>query len=204
MYRFLAGVVSAILLFLIIFYFFRQRQEREEIQLNTALIEQEIKQVGKLIVTEGHFSQILSYKNTRRNYFDIFSANKKALVIVNAKVTIGYDLRQIQTEIDPEARQVRITRIPEPEVNIYPDLQYYDVSQDYFNKFDAADYNKIKGRINTILEEKIDQSDLKSDARERLLTELSGIYILTKTMGWSLHFEETTINSTEDLKGLEF
>lgn len=204
MYRFLAGIVTAILLFLMIFYFVKKKNEKEELQLNTALIEQEIKQVGKLIVTEGHFSQILSYKNTRRNYFDIFTANKKALVIVNAKVTIGYDLRQIQTEIDPGARQVRITRIPEPEVNIYPDLQYYDISQDYFNKFDAADYNKIKGRINTILEQKINQSDLKSDARERLLTELSRIYILTKTMGWSLNFEETTINSPEELKGLDF
>jgi len=204
MYRFLAGIVTAILLFLMIFYFVKEKNEKEELQLNTALLEQEIKQVGKLIVTEGHFSQILSYKNTRRNYFDIFSANKKALVIVNAKVTIGYDLRQIQTDIDPELRQVRITSIPEPEINIYPDLQYYDISQDYFNKFDAADYNKIKGRINTILEEKINQSDLKSDARERLLTELSRIYILTKTMGWSLHFEETIINSPEELKGLDF
>lgn len=204
MYRFLAGIVTAILLFLMIFYFVKEKNEKEELQLNTALLEQEIKQVGKLIVTEGHFSQILSYQNTRRNYFDIFSANKKALVIVNAKVTIGYDLRQIQTEIDPELRQVRITSIPEPEVNIYPDLQYYDISQDYFNKFGAADYNKIKGRINNILEEKINQSDLKSDARERLLTELSRIYILTKSMGWSLHFEETTINSPEELKGLEF
>ncbi|MFO7824543.1 MAG: DUF4230 domain-containing protein [Cyclobacterium sp.] len=187
-----------------IFYFVKEKNEKEELQLNTALLEQEIKQVGKLIVTEGHFSQILSYQNTRRNYFDIFSANKKALVIVNAKVTIGYDLRQIQTEIDPELRQVRITSIPEPEVNIYPDLQYYDISQDYFNKFGAADYNKIKERINNILEEKINQSDLKSDARERLLTELSRIYILTKTMGWSLHFAETTINSPEELRGLEF
>ncbi len=204
MYRFLAGIVTAILLFLMIFYFVKEKNEKEELQLNTALLEQEIKQVGKLIVTEGHFSQILSYQNTRRNYFDIFSANKKALVIVNAKVTIGYDLRQIQTEIDPELRQVRITSIPEPEVNIYPDLQYYDISQDYFNKFGAADYNKIKERINNILEEKINQSDLKSDARERLLTELSRIYILTKTMGWSLHFAETTINSPEELRGLEF
>ncbi len=204
MYRFLAGIVTALLLYGAIQFFIRQNNEQQEIQQNTALLEQQIKQVGKLLVTEGHFSQVLSYKNTRKNYFDIFSANKKALVIINAKVTVAYDLRQLKTEIDQEAKQVRIISIPEPEINIYPDLQYYDVSQDYFNKFDAADYNKIKGSVSQILEDKIQQSDLKEDARERLLTELSKIYLLTGTMGWSLHFEETSINSPEELKGLAF
>ncbi|MDN3690696.1 DUF4230 domain-containing protein [Cyclobacterium jeungdonense] len=204
MYRFLAGIVTALLLYGAIQFLIRQNNEQQEIQQNTALLEQQIQQVGKLLVTEGHFSQVLSYKNTRKNYFDIFSADKKALVIINAKVTVAYDLRQLISEIDPEAKQVRIISIPEPEINIYPDLQYYDVSQDYFNKFDAADYNKIKGSVYKILDEKIQQSDLKADARERLLTELSKIYLLTGTMGWSLHFEETTINSPEELKGLEF
>lgn len=204
MYRFLAGIVTALLLYGIIQFLIRQNSEKQEIQQNTALLEQQILQVGKLLVTEGHFSQVLSYKNTRKNYFDIFSANKKALVIINAKVTVAYDMRQLKTEIDPEAKQVRIISIPEPEINIYPDLQYYDVSQDYFNKFDAEDYNKIKGSVYKILEEKIQKSDLKADARERLLTELSKIYLLTGTMGWSLHFEETSINSPEELKGLEF
>ncbi|WP_162415833.1 DUF4230 domain-containing protein [Cyclobacterium roseum] len=204
MYRFLAGIVTALLLYGAIQFIIRQNNEQQEIQQNTALLEQQIQQVGKLLVTEGHFSQVLSYKNTRKNYFDIFSANKKALVIINAKVTVAYDLRQLKTEIDQEAKQVRIISIPEPEINIYPDLQYYDVSQDYFNKFDAADYNKIKGSVYQILEEKIQQSDLKADARERLLTELSKIYLLTGTMGWSLHFEETSINSPEELKGLAF
>lgn len=204
MYRFLAGIVTALLLFGAIQFIIRQNNEQQEIQQNTALLEQQILQVGKLLVTEGHFSQVLSYKNTRKNYFDIFSANKKALVIINAKVTVAYDLRLLKTEIDQEAKQVRIISIPEPEINIYPDLQYYDVSQDYFNKFDAEDYNKIKGSVHKILEEKIQQSDLKADARERLLTELSKIYLLTGTMGWSLLFEETSINSPEELKGLEY
>ncbi|WP_162340592.1 DUF4230 domain-containing protein [Cyclobacterium salsum] len=204
MYRFLAGIVTALLLYGAIQFIIRQNSEQQEIQQNTALLEQQIQQVGKLLVTEGHFSQVLSYKNTRKNYFDIFSANKKALVIINAKVTVAYDLRQLKTEIDQEAKQVRIISIPEPEINIYPDLQYYDVSQDYFNKFDAADYNKIKGSVYQILEDKIQQSDLKEDARERLLTELSKIYLLTGTMGWTLHFEETSINSPEELKGLAF
>lgn len=125
-------------------------------------------------------------------------------MIVNAKVTVAYDLRQIKTEIDQENKQVIILEVPEPEINIYPDLKYYDISQDYFNKFDAADYNKIKGSVDKMIQTKVDQSDLKANAKERLINELSKIYILTNSLGWSLQYQEMTINSPTDLDNLKF
>jgi hypothetical protein len=204
MYRFLAGVIVTLLLVMTAWYVVSKKEEKQEIQFNSALIQQQISQVGKLIVTEGNFSQVMSYSNTRKNYFDIFSSNKKALVIINAKVTVGYDLRQLQTLIDEETKTVRITNIPPPEINIYPDLSYYDVTQDYFNKFGAADYNKIKDSVQKMMEEKVAQSNLKSDAKQRLLSELSKIYILTNSMGWTLTFEETVVSDLNMLERLDF
>jgi len=203
MVRFLAGVIVTLVLVLTAWFLFSKKEEKQEIQYHSALIQQQINQVGKLIVTEGQFSQVMSYRNTRKNYFDIFSANKKALVIVNAKVTVGYDLRKIQTDIDEANRTVRITNIPPPEINIYPDLSYYDVTQDYFNKFGAEDYNKIKDTVHKMMEDKVSQSNLKDDAKERLLNELSKIYILTNSMGWTLAYEETVITNLETLQQLE-
>lgn len=203
MYRFIAGVILTLVVVLAVYFIADKNQESQELKFNTALIQQQITQVGKLIVTEGNFSQVVSYKNTRKNYFDIFSANKKALVIVNAKVTVGYDLRQIRTEIDETAKTVRIVHIPPPEINIYPDIEYYDVTQDYFNKFEAQDYNKIKSSVNQLIEAKINQSNLKTDARERLLSELAKIYILTQSMGWTLSYEEEIIDSLDDFDLLE-
>ncbi|WP_339902441.1 DUF4230 domain-containing protein [uncultured Cyclobacterium sp.] len=204
MLRFLAGIITAIVVIWSFQYFVEKSNQKDEVQLNSAILEQQIRQVGKLIVTEGQFSQVLSYKNTKKNYFDIFSANKKALVIVNAKVTVAYDLRQIKTEIDQENKQVVILSLPDPEINTYPDLKYYDISQDYFNQFDEADYNKIKGSVDKMIQAKIDQSDLKANAKERLINELSKIYILTNSLGWSLHYQETTIGSASDLDNLKF
>lgn len=123
---------------------------------------------------------------------------------MNAKVTVAYDLRQIKTEIDQENKQVVILSLPDPEINTYPDLKYYDVSQDYFNQFDEADYNKIKGSVDKMIQAKIDQSDLKANAKERLINELSKIYILTNSLGWSLQYQETTINVPTDLDNLNF
>jgi hypothetical protein len=202
MYRFIAGIIISLVAVLLIQLCVSKKEEKQELTMNTALIQQQINQVGKLVVTEGHFSQVVSYRNTRRNYFDIFSANKKALVIVNAKVTVGYDLRQVMTEIDEQNRTVRITYIPEPEINIYPDIEYYDITQDYLNKFGAEDYNKIKTRVQTMMEEKINQSHLKENAKERLVSELSKIYILTASMGWTLQYREEVIDSIEGLDEL--
>ncbi len=204
MYRFLAGVVLTLILGVSVFFLLQRKEEKEELRLNSAMIQQQINQVGKLIVTEGNFSQIVSYRNTRRNYLDIFAANKKALVVVNAKVTVGYDLREIKTEIDEANKTLRLIHIPSPEINIYPDIEYYDITQDYFNKFGADDYNKIKNRVNQMMEEKIKQSNLESNAKDRLLSELAKIYILTQSMGWTLTYEESIIESMDDLDRFQF
>lgn len=204
MNKFLLGVVFTAVIVCAVFFFFQKSEEREELKYNTALIQQQIQQVGKLVVTEGNFSQVTTYQNTRKNYLDLFSSKKKALVIVNAKVTISYDLRQITTSIDELSKTLTITSIPDAEVNIYPDIEYYDVTQEYFNKFGAEDYNKIKGTVTKMIEEKVDASDIKENAKGRLISELQKIYILTNSMGWTLKYNDQPIESLNGLERLNF
>ena len=204
MNRFLLGVLSTAVVAVVLFFFVQKNEEKEDLQYNTALIQQQIQQVGKLVVTEGSFSQVTSYKNTKKNYLNIFASRKKALVIVNAKVTVSYDLSRITTSIDENSKMVTITSIPEAEINIYPDIEYYDVSQDYFNQFEAGDYNKIKGTVTKMIEEKIEASDLKKNAKDRLITELQKIYILTNSMGWTLNYNDQTIESLDGLERFSF
>src|SRR5690606_12539788 len=204
MNKFILGVLSTAVLLVGIFFFVTKNEEKQELAYHTALIQQQIQQVGKLVVTEGQFSQVTSYKNTKRNYLNIFSSNKKALVVVNAKVTVSYDLRQITTSIDGASKTVTIQSIPEAELNIYPDIEYYDVTQEYFNQFIAEDYNKIKDTVTKMIEEKVEASDIKENAKHRLISELQKIYILTNSMGWTLKYNEQTIESLNGLERFNF
>jgi len=68
-----------------------------------------------------------------------FCDDKKALVVVNAEVTVAYDLAKIDFEVDDENKTLYIKSIPEPEIKINPDFEYYDVSADYLNPFEASD-----------------------------------------------------------------
>jgi hypothetical protein len=184
-------------------YFESKQEQRDQLEESTNLIQKQIKNVGKLVVTEGSFSQVYSFKDSKRFYLDVFSARKKALIIVNAEVSIAYDLSKLKTEVNPEDKTVTITYIPDEEISINPNIQYYDVTQDYLNQFEAADYNKIQKRIEKSLMEKIEKSSLKSNAKNRLVSELQKIYILTNSMGWTLIYEGKQFKSSNELESIK-
>ena len=91
-------------------YWDQKNDERESLEENTALIQEQIRNVGKLVVTEGTFSQVFTYKNSKSFYFDVLSARKKALIVVNAEVSVAYDLSKLDIEVDEEGKRVIIKR----------------------------------------------------------------------------------------------
>ncbi|TFG76308.1 MAG: DUF4230 domain-containing protein [Flavobacteriales bacterium] len=160
---------------------------------NSMLIQQQIENVSKLIVTEGHFAEIYNYKDSQQLFGPLLTANKKALVVVNAEVTVAYDLNQLDFNVDAATKTLEVKNIPEPEIKINPDFEYYDISADYFNPFSAADYNTIKRNVNASLMKKVEASSLKHNARNRLISELAKFYVLTNSMGWTLTYEGRTV-----------
>ncbi len=203
MRKIIVGALTALLFVFAFHYCSNKNENRQQLSERTALIQKELLNVGKLIVTEGHFSQVFTYEDTRKFYFDVLSARKKAIVIVNAKVTVGYDLSKIVTVVDQNSKTVTITYIPKEEVNIYPDIEYYDVTQDYLNQFDAKDYNVVKQRVDKLIQNKIDNSDIRANAKNRLISELQKIYILTNTLGWTLKYNEDVIENEEAFQELK-
>lgn len=203
MRNFLLGACLVLLIVFGIRYCENRNDQQEILRANSELIQEQIKNVGKLVVTEGTFSQVYSYKDSKKFYLDIFSARKKALIVVNAKASVAYDLSKLKVEVNEETKTVNITHIPEEEISISPDINYYDVSQDYLNQFEAEDYNKIKNRIEGSLRKKIENSALKSNAKNRLISELQKLYILTNSMGWTLEYKSKPLqdpNSFEKVK----
>jgi preprotein translocase subunit YajC len=200
MKRIVFGFLIAVVVLLGIWYFFNAKQEREELRASSELIQKQVLQVGKLIVTEGYYSKVFTFKNSQNLFMNFWKSDKKALVVVNAKATVEYDLRQLETEIDIENKTLILKKIPEPVLNIYPDIEYYDVTQDYFNSFEAKDYNKIKTSVTAQIRAQIEKSDLMDNSRERLMVELTNFYVLTKSLGWTLMYEEQIIDNPEHLK----
>lgn len=178
-------------------------KDKTTLQENSALIQEQIRNVSKLVVTEGHFSQVFTYKNSKAIFANLVNVEKKALVVVNADVTVSYDLSQIEYEVNEASKTLKILSIPKEEINISPDFEYYDITADYLNPFKAEDYNKIKDKVRAQLMKKIEASNLKSNAQNRLISELSKFYILTSSLGWTLQYEGNSIKSSDDLQNIK-
>lgn len=200
MKKVLIGAVIALASVLIYRSCADDREQKTILEENSMLIQQELKNVSKLIVTEGHFAEVYNYKDSKELFGPLITAHKKALVVVNADVTIAYDMAQIQYEVDEENRVLKIVQIPEPEIKISPDFEYYDVTADYLNPFNAGDYNAIKRNVNASLMKKIEASSLRSNAENRLVSELSRILVLTNTMGWTLVHENMPVENIGQLE----
>lgn len=192
-----AGLIGTIVL-LFKFCDFKKSDDATTID-GAGLIQQQILNVGKLIVTEGHFSEVITYKNQEKYLMGLVTFDKKALIIVNADVTVAYDLHQMKYDIDEANKTISILYIPKEEIKINPDIKFYDVEQSKLNPFTGDDYNKINASVKVSLAKKIQKSTLKSNAQNRLISELSQLLITTKNLGWVLKYDGKVIESNSEL-----
>jgi hypothetical protein len=202
--KWLMIVLFGLVLFFGYKYFTKSNHETS-VEYDTALIQQQIKNVGKLVVTEGHFSEVMTYKDQKKYLGNLISFDKKALVVINADVTVSFDLSKVQYDIDAPNKTLTIKSIPKEEIKISPDIKYYNVDQSTFNEFTGDDYNKINKIAKENLSKKIEKSSLKSNAKNRLISELSKILVVTNSMGWKLQYNGEVVNSdkefTQKIKG---
>jgi uncharacterized membrane protein YfhO len=198
--RIIVGAVLVVTIVLAFKFCEFKKEDDSSLDYNTNLIQQQIVNVGKLVVTEGHFSEVVTYKNQQKYMMDMLSFEKKALIIVNADVTVSYDLHQMKYDIDEKNKTITILSIPKEEIKISPDIKFYDVEQSQMNPFTGEDYNKINKSVKANLAKKIEKSSLKSNAQNRLISELSKILILTNTMGWKLQYDGKVIANEKELQ----
>jgi len=199
MRNFIGGIAIAVILFGVFRYCENQKDQKVNLTVASNLIEKEIKNVSKLIVSEGHYAKVYTYKDAKTYYFDFLTAEKKAVLIANAAVQISYDLSALEITTNAESQTVSITNIPDPEVKLFPKIEYYDLQQGFLNTFEAADYNKMNEQVEANLKAEIAASALMKNAQNRLIAELQKLFILTNAQGWTLVYEEKPISTNTQL-----
>jgi len=181
---FLLGILVMALLAIIYRVFFTSKSAEVDIEATTIM--KSVESISKLMVLEGQFTETYTYQERSKVFFDLIPQEKKAIVILNAKVLIGYDLKKMVIFIDKENKKLLIEKLPKEEVNIIPDLKFYDVQTSTFTNFTKDDINKVQEDAKDKIEQQIDQSNLRVQARQRLLENLSSVINLTQAIGWTV------------------
>ena len=164
---------------------YEKKEEKNE-QQQIQVVLNGIQNLSKLVVSEGVFSEMYSFSDTKKYLYDYLSFEKKAMLSVNAKVEVGYDLSALKIQIDSIGKQIIINKIPDEEVLISPEIKYFDLQQSQFNTFSKSELNKLNTKAIEKIKSTITVSRLQKDAKTRLFEELSKIYQLSKIYNWKV------------------
>jgi hypothetical protein len=137
----------------------------------------QVREVARLVTIEHDDFLVYKWNDTKKIDLpilrDIFQSNKSALVVIKAKVLIGFDLKDndFDLKIDNKKRVVSVT-LPEPKVlGIDPVIEIYNPESGWFNPFKAGDDTN---EINRQARERILEQALKDDQKERAISSAKG------------------------------
>ncbi len=171
------------------FSLFRKKKSKELTEHQSTVLLEKIKSVCKLISVEGDFAEIYKYENTKERFLSLVSSKKKALIVINAKAQIGYDLKKIFMHADNEKKKIILTNFPEPEViSIEPELEFYDIQNGLFNTFTPKDLTSLNKEAKKHILEKIPESGLMDTAKREAVEAVLIIEKIVETIGWKLDY----------------
>ena len=183
------------------FSLFRKKKSKELTEHQSTVLLEKIKSVCKLISVEGDFAEIYKYENTKERFMSLVSSKKKALIVINAKAQIGYDLQKIFMHADNEKKKIILTNFPEPEViSIEPELEFYDIQNGLFNTFTPNDLTSLNKEAKKHILEKIPESGLMDTAKREAVEAVLIIEKIVETIGWKLDY--TALKIPEKQKNL--
>lgn len=163
-------------------------------QVQSTILLDRIKHVCKLITVEGEFSEVFAHRDGKSMFFKLLQMEKKALLIVKAKVLIGFDLTKISIEMEPEKKRVKLSRFPDPEImSIDTDLEFYDVQKGIINKFSELDFTNMNLKSKEFIREKIERSYFFDIARNQAADTVTIIRQLIDSVGWELVAEDLAL-----------
>ena len=193
---FLGLVLGAILMYWL-YSFFNRKKRRELVEHQSTVILDKIKSVCKLVSVEGDFAEIYRYENIK-GFMNILSSKKKALIVINAKVQVGYDLQKLKLRADTEKKKIILSGFPEPEVlSIEPDIQFYDIQSGLFNTFSPNDLTDLNQRAKEHIREKIPESGLMETAKKEALQAVLLVEKIVEAIGWRLDYSALEISNRE-------
>ena len=195
------GIIIGVLVSLGVVTYFKSIKKKQLVNSQSVLLLEKIKTVCKFITVEGDFAEIYHYEDVKERFLKLITSKKKALIVINAKAHIGYDLSKIELKADNRNKKIFLEHFPQPEVlSIETNLNYYDKSEGYFNKFDATDLTGLHQEAKQHIQEKIPESGLIQIAQKEALETISLMETIVETIGWKLDYSALEIEEKQPKK----
>ncbi len=168
---------------------FNFKSKSENTNAQSVILIDKIKKVCKFITVEGDFSEIYHYENVKEKWLSLVLGKKKAIILIEAKALVGFDLTKIKMEANNKTRTITLTNFPEPELmSVETDFRYYDKKQGWANPFTASDLTEITTEAKQHIIDKVPQSGLLEEASKQALDTIHLMETLVETINWKLDY----------------
>ncbi len=190
----IAGLVTgAVIMFLI--WKLATAGSKKVVAENSHTIVESIRKVFKIVCAEGHFNELYNFEETKK-IFGFIPSTKRALVIIEAKVLVGFDFEKCEWEMDETNHTIKLLSFPEPQIlSIEPDYKYYDFDEGIFNLLNRKDLTLIQANGKKQVEISAIKSHLPRIAAEQMRTILIEV---VESKNWHLEntYKITEVNKT--------
>ena len=157
-------------------------------KVDSSIVVQRIQKVLKLVTVEGNFSELMNYKDF--DYIDFPGFRKDALIRVNAKVSIGYNLENLKISSNEKDKTIVIQQMPAPEIlSIDTDIKFENLSTGLFTNFSEAELSKLNSLGKEKIKEKALSTELIKQAEEQKKDMFDLIFYMAKQNGYKILIE---------------
>lgn len=196
------GLAAGAILAYFLFARFSGVRKQEKVNTQSIILMEKIRSVCKFITIEGDFSEIFYYENVKDKWVNLLLGKKKALVLIEAKAHIGFDLTKVKMRADIDKKTIILTNFPQPELlTIETDFKYYDKREGWANPFTASDLTEINQEAKKHIVDKIPETDLFNEASKQALETIQLMETLVETINWKLDY--SALYALEDKPKLE-
>jgi hypothetical protein len=173
--------------------------KKDNSTVDSTIVVEKIQKVLKLVTVEGNFSELMKYQDF--DYIDFPGFRKDAIVRVNAKVSVGYNLNNFKVTTNEKEKTIIIQQMPKPEIlSIDTDIKFENLSSGLFTNFNEQELTKL----NTLGKEKIRQKALNAEiiqqAEEQKQDLFDLIFYMAKQNGYKIVVEGKELQPIQNLK----
>ncbi len=156
---------------------------RKVVSHNSHTVVESIRKVFKIVCAEGHFNELYNFEESKK-LFGFIPSTKRALVIIEAKVLVGFDFEKCQWEMDETKHTIKLLSFPDPRIlSIETDYKYYNFDEGIFNLLNRKDLTEIQANGKKQVEAAAIRSQLPRIAAEQMRTILIEV---VESKNWQL------------------
>ncbi|MCB0815783.1 MAG: DUF4230 domain-containing protein [Flavobacteriales bacterium] len=201
----IARVVVLLAVALLVFFITREVYRPSETSevVNSTIMLKRVRTVLKLVTVEGEFNELYDHADSWNWRYAVPGfTEKRAILRVKARVSVGYDLEGLQLTTDERTRTITIQAPPSPSVlSLEHDIDYYDLNEGLFNHFDERELTRISNKAKERIRDQVGTSGLYEVAEEQRDELLDLLRTLVESNGWKLELGWESKDARSRLKG---